>query len=145
MKSHRTRSARSRGASRPGKLFTLDQANRALPLVRRVADDIAQQQRVVTALELAAGQEKGGPSKELRHRYHEAVERLRELADELTEIGCELKDAAQGLVDFQAEHAGRVVYLCWRLGEDRIEYWHELHTGFGGRQKVESDFGANPQ
>ncbi|HUX86133.1 MAG TPA: DUF2203 family protein [Chloroflexota bacterium] len=41
-----------------------------------------------------------------------------------------------GLVDFPAERDGRVVYLCWRRGEDQIHYWHELDAGFAGRQPL---------
>ena len=54
----------------------------------------------------------------------------------LRELGVELKDPATGLVDFPSLREGRVVYLCWRLGEPAIEYWHELDTGFGGRQPL---------
>ena len=45
-----------------------------------------------------------------------------------------LKDIEEGLVDFPSEREGRTVYLCWKLGEDVIGYWHELDTGFPGRQ-----------
>ena len=54
---------------------------------------------------------------------------------ELQSYGCVIKDLNGGLVDFLAERNGREVYLCWRYGEDRIEYYHELHTGFQGRRK----------
>jgi hypothetical protein len=54
----------------------------------------------------------------------------------LHELGVELKDPATGLIDFPSLREGRVVYLCWRLGEAAIEYWHELDTGFGGRQPL---------
>jgi hypothetical protein len=58
--------------------------------------------------------------------------------DELTSIGVELKDYQMGLVDFIGRHQGRDVYLCWKLGESKIGFWHELHTGFTGRQPVAS-------
>ena len=63
-------------------------------------------------------------------------ERLQVLVEELTTVGCELKDYQMGLVDYVGRHQGRDVYLCWRLGEARVNYWHELHTGFAGRQPV---------
>jgi hypothetical protein len=55
---------------------------------------------------------------------------------ELSEIGCEMKDLEVGLVDFPAEMEGRKVYLCWKLGEDRVDHWHELTEGFRGRKPL---------
>jgi hypothetical protein len=56
------------------------------------------------------------------------------LIDEIKAYGCVLKDLNAGLLDFLAERDGREVYLCWRYGEDKIEFYHELHTGFQGRR-----------
>ncbi len=65
-----------------------------------------------------------------------AIDRLSQLVDELAEIGVELKDYETGLVDFVGRHEGRDVYLCWKLGEEKITHWHELNTGFAGRKPV---------
>ncbi|MGH7488523.1 MAG: DUF2203 domain-containing protein [bacterium] len=51
-------------------------------------------------------------------------------------MGCELKGVDEGLIDFPSEREGQTVYLCWKLGEERIEWWHELDTGFAGRQRL---------
>jgi hypothetical protein len=51
-------------------------------------------------------------------------------------LGAELKDPRVGLIDFLAQVDGRDVYLCWKLGEDEIAYWHELEAGFAGRQSL---------
>ena len=51
-------------------------------------------------------------------------------------LGCELKHVDQGLIDFPALREGREVYLCWRLGEPTIGWWHDLDTGFAGRQPL---------
>src|SRR5260370_36452525 len=64
------------------------------------------------------------------------IQTLRALAAELERFGCELKDPDTGLIDFLSLRDGRVVYLCWRLGEERVNYWHELQTGFAGRQPL---------
>ena len=61
---------------------------------------------------------------------------LRKLAEELSSFGCELKDPDRGLIDFLSLRDGREIYLCWYLGEERINYWHYLHTGFAGRQPL---------
>lgn len=65
------------------------------------------------------------------------VQRLRDAVVELQEFGCELKDVDTGLIDFLSLRDGEEVYLCWRLGEERIAFWHPLHTGFAGRQPLE--------
>ncbi len=57
-------------------------------------------------------------------------------AERIRELGCELKDIEQGLIDFRAEMNGREVYLCWKLGEERIDWWHEMDAGFAGRQPL---------
>jgi len=63
-------------------------------------------------------------------------EKLIGFVQELAELGAELKDPRIGLVDFQSLHDGRIVDLCWKLGEDEIGYWHDLNAGFAGRQSV---------
>jgi hypothetical protein len=59
------------------------------------------------------------------------------IMEKITGMGIEVKDLEQGLVDFRSEREGRVVYLCWKLGEEHIDWWHELDTGFAGRQPLE--------
>jgi hypothetical protein len=83
-------------------------------------------ERTTAARELAAAQTD----------LDRAVARLDELVDELNDVGVELKDYQTGLVDFVGRHDGRDVYLCWKLGEERITHWHELNAGFAGRKPV---------
>jgi hypothetical protein len=64
-------------------------------------------------------------------------EGLRDGIQQLVEWGIELKDLQTGLVDFPARREDRDVYLCWRLGEDEVGYWHEIETGFDGRMPVD--------
>lgn len=64
-----------------------------------------------------------------------------ELVGKLEDIGCELKSSELGLVDFPALRGGHPVYLCWRLGEETVSFWHSPSDGFGGRKALdESDF-----
>jgi hypothetical protein len=65
-----------------------------------------------------------------------AVDRLRDLAQEINDSGVILKDLERGLVDFPTLWEGREVYLCWLLGESSIQFWHEIDTGFAGRQPL---------
>lgn len=123
--------------SRPKRRFTLAQANKSLALVRRIVADIVRTHQSVTELHEKLESTKNARGQQsVQDRLDLETRHLQEYVDELGEVGCELKDYQTGLVDFIGRHQGRDVYLCWKLGEDKIEYWHELHTGFAGRQAV---------
>ena len=64
------------------------------------------------------------------------VDKLREAVGEIQALGIEVKDLDMGLVDFPTQREGRVVYLCWMVDEPQISFWHELDTGFGGREPL---------
>ncbi len=117
--------------------FTLEEANRALPYVARITEDIRTAYRRAVAiqqrLELPMPDD---DADELRHEYDNAVAQLRTYVDELQQVGVELKDYDHGLVDFPAIHDGRKVLLCWRRGEEAILAWHELESGFAGRRDI---------
>ncbi len=66
-----------------------------------------------------------------------ALRQVRQTVEALQATGCEVKDLELGLVDFRSQREGREVYLCWRVGEATISYWHELDAGFGGRQPLD--------
>ncbi|MBA62073.1 MAG: hypothetical protein CMJ76_06870 [Planctomycetaceae bacterium] len=133
------------------KLFTLEQANASLPLVRAITRDLAELSAVVFERQrhlatISAGrelEEYADPyAEELiyeRAGLERQTTRLHELIDELRALGAEPKNGPDGridLVDFPAEREGRVVYLCWRLGEPSVEHWHEIDAGFNGRRSV---------
>ena len=59
------------------------------------------------------------------------------LIERVTSLGVEVKDLEMGLVDFRGERDGREVYLCWKLGEERVSFWHELNTGYATRQPLD--------
>ena len=122
--------------SRSHKRFKLAEANRALPLVKRIVGDIVKMHEQVVNLQstLATAKQKDQPAKQ--RELDQAIELLQNYIDELHEVGCELKDYQTGLVDFLGRHRGHDVCLCWKLGEDRVLYWHEIQSGFAGRQSV---------
>ncbi len=76
---------------------------------------------------------------ETRQELEQATAELNGLIERVQEMGCEVKEIDQGLIDFRAEHEGREVYLCWKLGEPDVRWWHELETGFAGRRPLGSD------
>ena len=123
--------------SRPKRRFSLAQANKSLALVSRIVGDVVRTHQSLTDLhEKLEATKSARDQQSLQERLESENQHLQEYVDELADVGCELKDYQTGLVDFIGRHQGRDVYLCWKLGEPKIEYWHELHTGFAGRQNV---------
>ena len=72
----------------------------------------------------------------LQNDLEEHIQAMQELIGEVQSFGCELKDPGIGLIDFLSLRNGREIYLCWHLGEERINFWHYLDTGFAGRQPL---------
>jgi hypothetical protein len=119
------------------KVFTLAEANRALSLVKRIAADIVRTHGLVSGLQAKLTASTGSRTqRSTEDQLAVELGHLQDYADELSDVGCELKDCETGLVDFTGRHQGRQVCLCWKLGEEQIGYFHELHTGFAGRQPV---------
>jgi hypothetical protein len=77
---------------------------------------------------------------ELRQRRDSLAQKLREMINEVQEFGCVIKDLDIGLLDFPTLFRGREVYLCWKLGEPSISYWHGVDEGFAGRKEIDQDF-----
>lgn len=122
------------------RFFTVEEANACLPRLRELLEEIQAVRRRVLAsrpevwpiLQKAVG---NGGSKKAGEMVFE-FGRLERAAQAIKEMGCVLKDMDQGLVDFLTRRDGREVYLCWRYGEERVAYWHELHAGFAGRRPL---------
>jgi len=80
-----------------------------------------------------------GGLKEAQADLESATAEVNRLVGLVHEMGCELKGIEEGLIDFRTEMDGREIYLCWKLGEDTIAWWHELDTGFGARRPLEGE------
>jgi hypothetical protein len=137
--------------------FTLVEARQLLPVVDRAvrtavqaklshdqADDTIQQllHRIVMSGGMLVDRFTVEAAKSARQSNGE---RLRAAIEEIQEIGCLVKDLDTGLLDFPTLFRGEEVYLCWRLGETDIEFWHEVHEGFGGRKAIDEFFIENHQ
>jgi len=126
------------------KKFTLEQANRTLPLVRKIVEDIvrqyAQWRERMQAFEIVTANARADMPDPRSDTLQREVQTLAAEIDgylrELRELGIEFKGFENGLVDFPGELDGRVIYLCWQLGEPEIEHWHEIDAGFAGRQPL---------
>ena len=124
------------------KTFTIEQANRTLPLVRRIVQDIVDQyvrwQELVKTLDVlvAAPAPDATRIDRLQRDIQAAARGIDAFVRELIDLGVEMKGFDVGLVDFPSELDGRPVYLCWRLGEPAVGHWHERDAGFAGRQPL---------
>ena len=139
------------------KPFTLDEAERARrsiePILaeaiehRRVALDFERRlaalaQRIQLSGGLALRHEK---ALELRQGFDGATEKIQATVERIEAVGCMVKDLDLGLVDFPGRLNGEDVFWCWRLGEDRIRFWHRQSEGFAGRKPISpGDAGAVP-
>ena len=126
--------------------FTVDDANRTLPLVRRIVGDVVRdywrwQEKIREFEEVAADRKLGEPNETADRLENEAQQLARDIDGyiaETRELGVQIKGFDTGLVDFPGEIDGRPVLLCWQLGEESVQYWHEENAGFAGRRPLPS-------
>lgn len=127
--------------------FTPEEANRLLPRIEPLVRELVEKRRALRGQQeaLAAFQAKargnGGVSRgpevvAARQAAERIAAQLRQGIEEVQAFGCVLKDLEMGLVDFPAVRDGAEVYLCWRLGEDRIAFWHGIDEGYAGRKPL---------
>jgi hypothetical protein len=131
----------------PERYFSVESANEALVLVAPVVRDIVAAYHELMRLraerqELALQTGSEDRLVDLRDRIERIVKRLQTLRRELADVGCEPKDLTDGLVDFPAIHEGRQVWLCWKLGEPEVAWWHGPDDGFAGRRPIDAEFRA---
>ena len=126
--------------------FTREEAEALLPqiavVLRKIQEGrgaILQTQEELDALRVQAagnGHHLHERMIKLQQSLSHQTQMLRSMVDEVHSFGCELKDPERGLIDFLSLRNGQEIYLCWYLGEERINYWHYLHTGLAGRQPL---------
>ena len=129
------------------RLYTVEEARTALPEVIDLVMELRDAFVELRALQATISTQSRGASGDghlLADPWDEAGENRLEALNEsvqraaagLDRRGIEVKDPERGLIDFFSEREGRVVYLCYLLGEPDLEYWHDLHAGFAGRQRI---------
>jgi hypothetical protein len=124
------------------KLFTVEDANALLPTVRGIVRRVQRAYARVSAAQAQArlaaeGASRGGGGMEGGSAYVLSLTELAETSGELETLGVQIKDYERGLIDFPTMRDGRVVLLCWQMGEgDELEWWHDLEAGFAGRQPL---------
>jgi hypothetical protein len=125
--------------------FTPDEANRTLPLVRRIVQDIVDEYERwkdgLARFEAAVARQHPGEAESseaasLQRRVDEIAQRINGYIAELEQIGCVLKGFDDGLVDFRGRLDDRDVWFCWKLGEPEVGHWHEIDEGFRSRRPI---------
>jgi len=145
------------GAVKAAALFTPESANRALPYVKAVVEDLVDAAgRLRRAEDLRARALAGNPSAGKTPEAREAAlrqaddarrsarEDLLRVEGELERVGVEVKDPETGLLDFPGEVDGRRVCLCWKRGEESVSWWHDLEAGVRGRRPLPPAAGGAP-
>jgi hypothetical protein len=119
--------------------YTVEQANAALPWVaerlQQIRDALAVLEQPAQAHALAQLDSAGGGGYPGREAAAGLLAVMR-AATQLEALDIVLRDPRQGLVDFPSMRDGNEVYLCWRLDEERVEWWHEPEAGFAGRRPL---------
>ncbi len=128
------------------KVFTVQEANALLPRLTEIIVNLQEKRRHILSLEveidsieLVAEKDDGGSSPGLSRKvdeYTRSVGDFYVLMEEIHASGCFLKDLDEGLIDFYGKVQDRVVYLCWKLGEKQVGYWHEVGKGFTSREPL---------
>ena len=122
--------------------YGIEDANEALPDVERILLDLRDQReelirlrdRVLAARDAGEGVPSAEDTRTLRLRMQFLVDQMQAGVTRLVERDVTLREIEAGLIDFPALASGRQIWLCWRLGEGPIAYWHELDDGFAGRR-----------
>jgi hypothetical protein len=123
------------------RIFTLAEAQSLLPRLRSLLAEIGAKwdhmRKLNPEVQKARDKASFDGYSQSGVEYIESVSQLMFLIHQIKDMGVLLKDADRGLCDFPYLRQGRVVYLCWQLGEDQISYWHDIETGFAGREPLD--------
>lgn len=134
----------------PPRTFTLEEANALLPRLQGLLKRMQEVQRglartsyrlteVVRKMAVGNGYPVQAMKREIDELFTQQqrlIEDLQSLLGQLESVGCVVKDLETGLVDFYSVRGGELVFLCWKLGERRVRFWHTLEGGFAGRQPL---------
>ena len=121
------------------KHYTPDEARKLLPQVIEWLTELQSTRDLLTHLDeqvgkaLGMGDDVGG---EVVNRYIRTLGKVKDILQRFRTREIQIKDLDRGLIDFPAYVAGKEVFLCWEKGEDDIEFWHDLTTGYGGRERL---------
>jgi hypothetical protein len=127
--------------------FTLEEANDALVELRPIVERLVRHRQNLMAAQLQQAELvmriAGNGGDMVPSDLHEAADTIQreasaisECAERINAVGAEVKSLEDGLLDFPARRGDEIVLLCWKLGEDEIQYWHRTDEGFAGRKPL---------
>ena len=133
------------------KYFTLEQAGEILKEIKETMQMLLEGKDnidLLTSIKIDYADDYQGEFNELNFtkinkEFHKLSYEFFLRIEDLENKGCILKDLNEGLVDFYSIFEGREIFLCWKYGEERIEYWHDMESGFEGRQHISQLFNKN--
>ena len=123
--------------------YSLEEARLLLPILEEKLLKLIQIQKALEFLSTvnveneSGGQEIDLMITKLNMKYYKKIYLYHKYIAQLLSLGVVIKDLQQGLIDFNAKYGGRDIFLCWRIGEKDIHFWHEIEEGFAGRQPIE--------
>lgn len=126
----------------PERTFSVAEANQLIPVLQHHLTRLQQARTKIRQIHpeilRASGRAELGGGSRAGAFYVRTLEELSSNLQALQETGVLLKDAEAGLCDFPHLHDGRIVYLCWQLGESQVRWWHEIAAGYQGRQPIDT-------
>jgi len=126
----------------PPRYFSLDEANSALEIIRPLMDEVQRIRDEIIGhrpeIWPAMARSVGNGGNPALSRLVKEFDQLDQAVRQILATGAQLKDINTGLLDFPALRDGHEVYLCWKVGEREIAYWHEIDAGFAGRQPIDT-------
>lgn len=124
----------------PERLFSLSEANHLIPSLEQHLSAVKKGKAVLIhtkdEIKKASKNAQFGGGSSMAPHYISALEQINDHLQKIQEMGVLVKDVEMGLCDFPHLHEGRVVYLCWKLGEPEVGWWHEVHSGYASRQPL---------
>jgi hypothetical protein len=120
--------------------FTREEANALLPQLTTLLTQLREAKDELTDTEAHEALSEAAPSNgggDKGRRVGVAFLEVRRMLETVAQAGIVLRDIDRGLIDFPAMLDGREIYLCWELGEEEVDYWHELEGGYGGREPLD--------
>lgn len=125
------------------RIFTLSEANRLIPQLEKLCAALKEGKQILVdtreEIKKASANAHLGGGSVLGPQYIRGLLQINESLHAIQELGVIIKDVDMGLCDFPYLLNDRLVYLCWKLGEDRLQWWHEIDRGYSGRQPLPDD------
>ena len=122
--------------------FTIEEAEKLLPVVERILKRTIKVDKaldLLSSIEIEVYDEDYNNLRrvtKLNKQFHKLSYEFYENIEKLEDMGCVIKDLDIGLIDFYSTHEGKDIFLCWRLGENKIKFWHEMDCGYAGRKPI---------